>query len=40
MRPVFLNPHRHRIASAIMFGVSIMLGSLTLLVLAIWRWLK
>ena len=40
MRPVFLNPHKHRIFSAIVVGASIMLGSLILLVLVIWRWLK
>ena len=32
MRPVFLNPHKHRIFSAIVVAASIMLGSMLLII--------
>ena len=40
MRPVFLNPHRHRIFSAIVVATSIITSGIILLVLMIWRLLK
>ena len=37
MRPVFLNPHKHRIFSAIVVAASLMLGSLILIVVIMCR---